>query len=320
LLNKGYASDFFFSLDGNRTARFTTDASISLSDAQILMMGAHLPGLKSIDKVEKTDIQITHVESSESSLIQNGTQVILKDQWSNKLSPDFVHLFYGVARISWLEQGILPIHAAAVGNDKEYILLVGHPGAGKTSITLQAASNLGLKVFSGDKTLIKLENDTDSSMTGIGGTAVMTLRQEDLVRWPNLEQKVTKVGDRSIFKLDSNQYTTSGAVKIKAIVLVQLNDGAAKFQKLSTISSLHTLYPYFVDTERADVILAGGNALLDGNPKEVAEVKTRIVPALRNSLMKVPAFQAVGSLSFVVGKISEMSKLSLGELNEVVTK
>jgi uncharacterized protein (TIGR00661 family) len=298
-----------FSLAGNKSAIFSNDSAIKLTEEQVTLLKAHLPGIQlSHAPISSPDIRIEHYEQPEVKLSQQGSRVKFHDAWHNKISPDFVHLFYGAARLAWLNDDILPIHAACVGTEEGGILLVGHPGVGKSSITLHAALNRNLNVFSGDKTLIKI--DEHGNMWAIGGTTISTIRTSDFTRWPILQDYPgIKTHDRFSFEFKPEQMIKTSKLAIKKIVLVQLNDGVDKHERLTEISALHTLYPYFVDTERADVILSKGKAMFSGTISDVR--RQALITQLTNSLEKVPTFNIIGSLDKVTDQIVELIQPSV---------
>jgi len=304
-----YMTETHFSLAGNKNAVFSSDSATKLTEEQVTLLGAHIPGIQ-ISQVSTSspDIKIEHYEDPKVKLAQQGSMVKFHDAWDNKIPPDFVHLFYGAARLAWLNDGIMPIHAACVGTEEGGVLLVGHPGVGKSSITLHAALNRNLKVFSGDKTLIKI--DEHGNMWAIGGTTVSTIRTSDFTRWPALQEYPgIKTQDRFSFIFKPEQMVKTSRLAIKKIVLVQLNDGVDKNECLTQLSALHTLYPYFVDSERANVILSKGKALFSGTVSD--ERHQALITQLANSLEKVPTFNIIGSLDKVTDQIVDLIQPSV---------
>lgn len=294
-----------FILAGKLIACLTSTSNLEISDHEIMQMEAHLPGLEMIqDTARMPDVRVDHVESDQFALDQKGSHITIHESWQDKLSPDFVHMLYGAARLKWLNEGKFPIHGACVGNDDDgFILLVGHPGVGKTTATIQSSQVYHLKVFSGDKTLIHILKD--GTMEAIGGTKALTIRLQDLERWPSLKGLGLIKRDRYVFRLKPEDYAASPTVKIKAIVLIQFNEGFDHFSKLSPLSAIHTLYPYFLDFERGDVLLDGGKSMMIGSISP--EIKKKYIPALSESTQKIPTYKLSGSITFVMDKIYELS-------------
>lgn len=295
-----------FILAGKLMACLSSTSDLPISDWEIMQMEAHLPGLQATPLSPQTpDVLVNHVESDQFALDQNKSHITIHEAWHGKLSPDFVHMFYGAARLNWLNKGLFPIHGACVGQENDgYILLVGHPGVGKTTATLQSSQTYHLKVFSGDKTLIRV--DEDGTMEALGGTRALTIRLKDLDRWPGLKGLGMEKGDRYVFRLKDDQYASTPTVKIKAIVLIQFNEGFDHFSQLSSLSSVHTLYPYFMDFERGDVLLDGGKAMMIGSISP--EVKKKYIPTLSESIKKIPTYKLSGSVNFVMEKIYQLSQ------------
>lgn len=292
-----------FRLAGGLTATFISEPKPHVFTAeQLFLLGAHLPEIKLVTaNLVKPVIKIRHIESEQTQLQQQGSDVVFHAPWKGKLSSDFVHLFLGAARLAALERETFTVHAACVGG----ILLVGHPGVGKSSITLHTALNKNLKVYSGDKTLIKI--NSQGQMVAVGGTKVMTIRKNDVKRWPELESyQGVHSADRFSFTLKPEQQEKRKEVLIKAIMLVNLNDGSTKSETLGSLSALHTLYPYFIDTERADVILEAGKAVFSGNLK--TELKARLLTLLGLGLKSIPTLQVSGSLESIVDKVTSLSQ------------
>lgn len=289
----------FFLLAGAVIALFSSNSSIPISENDMLQLEAHLPGIQPIDS-SKPDIHITHYESNTFEMNQEGSHVELQEKWDHHLSPDFLHLLYGLARREWLNRGIFPIHAACVGFDEGYVLLVGHSGAGKTSTTLECALNHNLQIFSGDKTLVKI--DEKDTMLALAGTKAMTVRSHDRNRWDAMMSDYVDSDARRTFRLKPHFCSPDENVEIKAIVILQLNDGKKSCERLP--NAIHTLYPYFMDMERADTLLRGGAGLVDGSIDP--EVKRTHVPKLARSVEKIPTFKIIGSMNYVSEKIERL--------------
>jgi len=307
--------EHYFSLAGSLVACFVCDTPLPINEQEVMALGAHLPEITLLEeRPDKIDFTIEHRERSPFSLHQSMGRVTLQEEWHGRLSPDFVHLFYAVAHRSWLNNGLFPIHAACVGDEERgYLLLVGAAGAGKSSTTLSCVREHGLRMFSGDKSVIQV--DELGAMHAIGGTKVVTTRLRDDDRYAEMAEEKMEKGGRRIFRLKESYSATADKVAIKAIVILRLNDGYDHEERLSPLSALHTLYPFFMDSERGDVLLDGGNALYDGGLTR--EQKLNNAPRLAQAVKKLPALQLIGSMDFVtqrsellVPKGSELPVLS----------
>lgn len=211
------------------------EKKISISDFKYLK--AHIPGLliKHVKNISKED--------------------------SSLITDDFVHMFYAECRKKWLENYIYPVHAACLEVNGEHILLVGDSGSGKTTNTLNLIFNHNSKLFSGDKTLVKFEN---GKLHAISGTKSLTLLRKDSVNWPEINDKHSQTrGTRFIFDLDDSKYCKNNSVIIDKIFILKNSLNDTFISKIDALSGIHTLYPIFLDTKRADVITESG--LFDGN-------------------------------------------------------
>ena len=290
---------------GNLSIHFQSDAPFEYTKNNELQISAHLPGYQErSEQAALPTLTINHHSSKDAVHLEQGADRIeFTSPWSNTLPPDFIHLLYGAARLAWLKQGIFPVHAACIGNDQGgYVLLMGNPGSGKTSLTLNSVLKQGYQVFSGDKTLLRFNEN--NQLEAIAGTHTITVRMEDVERWkaiPKVHEHL--FGDRLAFQLAPEHYSQQSAVPIKQIFLVTLNDGVEVIQQLSPLSALHTLYPYFIDKQREDVLIEGGQAFLDGT----VELKTRqeLAKNLQQALENIPVFKAVASMDKVSSLISQ---------------
>ena len=161
------------------------------------------------------------------------------------------------------------------------------------------------KIFSGDTTLI-LPRGND--LMAIGGTKILTIRKKDRYRWPMLEDLFQSLGDREIFQLPQAHYTHKTDVKIKAIVMIEIDDQNEDFSQLSTLSALHTTYPYFIDYERADVLLNEGKDMFVGNLDPT--LKRKFIAQLSRALQDVPVYVLKGTRDFICGKIQKLARES----------
>jgi len=83
-----------------------------------------------------------------------------------------------------------------------------------------------------------------------------------------------------------------------------LNDGVQDWRELQPTSALHTLYPYFLDTVNADIVI--GKDVFNGSVSQ--ETKKYLAGRLGKAVERVPVYSAAGSLSFIVEKIAGMKK------------
>jgi hypothetical protein len=294
-----------FMLAGAVTAIVTSHSNSTFDESDSLALQAHLPGIVELQQIpEKADVKITHEENEAFSLTEDGSEVILKERWNSKISPDLPHLLYVMVHHEWLNKGLFAIHSACVGDDKEgYVLLVGDAGCGKTSTALECARKHGLKIYSGDKTVIEI--DDNSVLWGIGGTQVLTSRNPEKGRWSEMVDKSIETG-RHTFRLKEEYYANGKRVPIKAVVLLNLNDGRDSIQEFSRLSAVHNLYPYFMDTAKEDVILNDGKYVYDGSVSR--KVKQKNEPRLASGIKKIRTFKIIGSMDYVTDQVLKILK------------
>jgi uncharacterized protein (TIGR00661 family) len=304
-------------LGGGITVEFRSNIPFHLTREDLVNLSAHLPGFRECSSGAcRPNLFLNHVEADSSSirLEQQRGAVTISARWGSKLPPDFIHLLYGAARKEWLNNRIYPVHAACIGNEKDgYVLLVGAPGSGKTSLALNHAIHYGMKIFSGDKTLISI--GSNGVMEAIAGTKTITVRSQDIGRWSAVKKmNAHQFGDRIAFQLPSEFYAKSLQVPIKKIFLVGLNDGVQDYSKLSAMSALHTLYPFFMDKQREDILIGGDRAIFDGTTG--ADVRAGLSKELLSSLQFINVYKVTASLNGVTSFIRRQThSTSPGKMN-----
>lgn len=280
-------------LGGNLTVQFKSDAHFDYSQTDFVQMSAHLPGFSESNQ-NRPDLIIEHTQSGEFKFEQGNGKIKVASAWNQKLPPDFIHLLYGASRLQWLNQKIFPVHAACIGNDEDgYILLVGAPGSGKTSLTLYNAAKSNYKVFSGDKTLLRFSDD--GKLEALAGTRTLTVRSEDVERWTTVPKLYEhQFGDRLAFQLPPAYYAKKQSVPIKQIYLIDINAGTNSGTQLSALSALHTLYPFFLDKQREDVLIEDSQGFLDGAVGK--DIKTELSKNLFTALQNIPVYKVSASV------------------------
>ncbi len=251
--------EIYATMAGGLTARFDTARNIR---AHALHFGAHIPAFAFVDAApDQIDIDMGDVTL-----------------------PDAYHLLYGHVRKALLARDLYPVHAACVGDDAGYALLVGHSGSGKTTLAQQLLAQ-DHKLYSGNKTVMRKHG---SGLDAIAGTRTMTALDAAFTRHAAL--------------LPEAAYAPTSTVPIKNIFIVRVNDGVTEDQRLAPLSALHTLYPYFMDAVNADVIV-NGKTVFDGHVD--AGVKSRLVETLGRALEAIPVRKISGSIAYMAQRVMQ---------------
>jgi hypothetical protein len=292
-------SEHYLSLPGNLHIGIISDRELPLGEKQELLLGAYLPDVKVLDSSPSTvDMTLCHVESTEVSLATGSDEIEIHDTWSESFSKDLPHLLYSIARSLWLKRGYFPIHAACVG-DTEFTLMPGHSGVGKTTTALEVVTQHGQKLLSGNTTLVQF-GEADE-LRAIAGTKTMTLKLEDFEQGEYEAVRSLSYGNRIAFELPVD-LQTSKPKDIGRIALVRLSNGLSEWSELSPLSALHTLYPYFLDTEHTDCIVGQGKAVYLGETPPYA--RSLLTDRLGRALANISLGTGMGSAQFLAEKLS----------------
>lgn len=296
-------TSLFFSIANQFSVKISSDTNLSFTDSEYLLLRGYIPGIIHLDREpEQIDVFIEHTETEDKKLIQEENRTHIFDTWNGVFSADVYHLFYGIVRVQFLKRKLFPIHGACAGKDG-YVLMVGHSGMGKTSVVLKLLQDAGTKIFSGNKTVVSFASD--SKLIAVAGTPAITIRGNDKSKLDDL--KITdyvEYWERYAFMLDSGRYAKDITVPIKAIVTVRLNDYEEGSKKINSLSALHALYSYFMDTVNADVVMGDVGDVFLGTPP--AGTEKYLVSRLKQLLKNIPVYSLVGSSSFVADEILKL--------------
>jgi hypothetical protein len=288
-------SEYYLNLPGELTIGVTSNRELELTASDELLLGAYLPEVGVTQSSTSADVMVHHTQSADGTLRTGNGEVEINDQWGDTMPSDLPHLLYSIARGLWLQRGYFPTHAACVGQEN-HTLLPGHSGVGKTTTALTAVTNFGQKILSGNTTLLRFDG---GSMQAVAGTRTMTLRTEDFEKGTYPTARSLEYGDRTAFELAPN-LQASTPKNIGRVALVRLSSGMQASTKLSELSALHKLYPYFLDTEYADCIVAGGRAVFLGDtPRRARE---DLVAKLGRSIKGISVIEAIGDKRFLAEK------------------
>ena len=276
--------DRYFALPGGLTACFRTASALGRRER--LQLGAYVPGIAVMGGVPaRADITIEHEFSESPGLADDGANIRLcAPRGDGSLPADIYHLFYGAVRRTLLERGFYSVHAACVGNGDDYTLIVGHSGAGKTTLTQRLVEKHDMKLFSGNKTVVRF--DPGGGITAVAGTRTMTSLDGNL--------------NRHAYEMNPADYAPQAQASIKSIVIVRVNDGVEEAQELSRSSALHALYPYFMDAVNADVIVNGRDVF---NGAANSSARERLAAGLALSVAAIPVRKYSGNMNFLERKV-----------------
>lgn len=261
----------------------------------------YLPGVKIGHAGTKPTLAVEYIQSIERQLIQSGDKIQIFDDWNGKLSLDIWNLLYSIIRLHYMRYLNYPVHAACLGRNK-HMLLVGHSGVGKSTILLGLIDHYDWTVYSGNKTVVTFEED---GLWAIAGTKSMSLRSVDITRFPNLTGRKIDYQTRSAFALGKNHYSKDEAVPISTIFIAKLNDGVSEMEELSFPSTLHTLYPFFMDAVNADTVMCEGGGVFIGTPPKGSQEK--LTRELTRVLSQIKVVKISGTLQFVTESIAKES-------------
>jgi uncharacterized protein (TIGR00661 family) len=288
-------STIMWKTGGNLTIEFESDINFNWSEKDTIEFGAHIPELAVCSNNQNViaDFKIKHhfINSNTIELKHSNNQLDIFSNWQQQFPADFLHLLYGICRKLWLAKNIYPVHGALVSDStNNYKLLVGTPGSGKTSTALALAKQ-GYNIVSGDKTLVTI--DTQGKMRAISGTKTITIRQQDKHKLNFINyNKIYKSNER--ISLTMNIEDNKDAI-INSIFLINLNDGSNYSGEVGKPSALHTLYPFFMDKQREDILIGEDQDILDGNIATID--KQQLAKKLKQSLLTIPVTKITGSIN-----------------------
>lgn len=276
---------YYFNIANHLILCFETDYDLKNNPQTLLRLGAYLPNFQFLDaKPNHIDFKFRLEKSRDNTLIYNDKDCVMGVADSAIFTEDVYHLLYGIVRKHLHARGLYCVHAACVGVKDSYRLLVGHSGSGKTTLAQQLIDTQDMTLFSGNKTVLK--QGPEGRFQAIAGTKTMTALRGDFSRYA--------------YRLKEDQYSRLATVPIQAIDLIRLNDGVEECQTLSTLSALHTLYPYLLDQVNADVIIFG-DRLFDGalTPHQKGDAVRQIGQVLKRTKVR----KLAGSLNYLTKKV-----------------
>ena len=258
----------------------------------LLLLDAYRPALLGQD-MNLFTLTIKH--SPKTSLARYPSHAVLSVPCKDEFPVDAYHLLGGMVREALLKQGIYSVHSTCVDGH----LIVAHSGGGKSSVLLECVEQGMKEVISGNKTLVKF---TGGEMQAVGGTSSMTIGEQafhDQVQMPIFDKNI--YGGRVAFRLSDDRYA-SKLQSIHTIWTVKLTNEDMDCQELSKMSALHKLFPFFMDTVNASVILGEGEVLFQPEDQKAEEV---LLTLLKRALEHVQVFEVSGTRQEIAKLIKE---------------
>ncbi len=249
-------NNYHLTLPGNLSAAFSCTIDFLDNADNALYLHAHIPGatLKKEEKKEAPQhLRLRHVPSENYALHGDYPNIELHAPNTPHLKRDSIHILYGMCRTAFLENGLYPVHAACVEKDRQGILIVGHSGAGKTTLAEELVAKHDFKLFSGNKTIVKLN---ESEMIASAGTKTITRIDRSLKRTYRapLPEEVSNETD----------------LNISDIFMVQVNDGISIHQKPHTRNALPLALPFFLDVIHQHTLIHNGESIYCGGTPNYA--------------------------------------------------
>lgn len=194
-------------------------------------------------------------------IIKTDNTYLLFGKWNEQMKGDIPHLLYSVLRQLWVEQEVYAVHSICLNNS----LLIGHSGSGKTSLAVEALRK-NVSVLSYDKAVLTFN---ENALQIVAGTQVISMRKELYQKEKQLflHSRIEENGERFLMTTLDKVYPEI----IKNIYLFFITPIDLVVKKLPLGSSMHELYPFFLDTIKTDTIIGNGQFIFNGNNSQLAK-------------------------------------------------
>jgi energy-coupling factor transporter ATP-binding protein EcfA2 len=244
---------------------------------ELYKLQSQIPGIELEDKPDgNLDLHFIFLEGNEYEVVNSDKKIVLYGKWSANVKADIPHFLYCILRNYWVENAQYPVHSIMFKNS----LLIGHSGSGKTTLALEAL-NQNIEVQSYDKTVVKF---TNKKLMMVAGTKVITIRKKLFEKNSSIfkDKEVKDIGDR--FLIEQTSVSSMSKRNIKKLYFFSLADSELFVNKFTSLSSIHELYSFFLDSTKIDVIIDGGRLIYDGCNS--TDAKAVLVNHLENWLSK----------------------------------
>lgn len=220
---------------------------------------------------------------------------------------DLVELLRDVVLKDQENRGAAVLHATCAERDGRAVLVTGAKGAGKSTLLLELVEHFGHRIMSGDKTVLRLEED--GRVLASGWPDHPHLGYGTIVKYPGLAE-IAGLGEDHVPPAD-HAFSPFGKFAVDPVRFRERFPGSPRGLRAPVAAVLHPAIGPGEDTgvaarpddraERAALLAAnvesafeGGNAgwhgFLDDRRAAVAPVRDRIV----RSLAAVPAWSVTG--------------------------
>ena len=256
--------------------------------------------MKIIEATDESTILVTHHESDTSHLEHiTRNKITISDKWNGQFPFEIYHLLYTLVHEKQCEKGLYSVHGACVSDENSAYLLIGHSGAGKSTISLDLIQHHQMKMLSGNKTIVSF--DESDHMIASAGTTTMTIRGDQRTQHEKLLGDHSEYYGRIAFELVPELYEQS-IKSVKAIIIVRIASDYEKFFELvEPTTALHTLYSYFMDKINNDAIMFHSTRIV--THKYHPDVPNYLIEHLQKALAHIPVYKANGSLDFISSNI-----------------
>jgi len=291
---------FFLTVHSKITFEIRSDFELSFTTENILLLQAYVPGIAFIKENKKEATFLILLKQNKQKKLQlKKDELIISDEWLNGIPIYFYHLVYCISLKFWLQLGLYSLHSACLVKDNSCILLIGHSGSGKTTISLNLINKFGFQMFSSNKTLLRFTNK--NLFEAISGTTTITQKVNIL---KTLQPNKISFVDRIAYRLNDNFYTKEKHFVIEQIYFARLNGNVKEYHSVNKSEALILLYQYLYDLFNSETILFNGKEIFESKRISRAS-KTTTLELLANAIKKIPIYEVSGSINFISKKINE---------------
>ena len=296
-----FSYDIGISLSSN--ANFDVVSSIrSSKPAKIFIPGIRVENFK-----DHLDFEIEHIQSINPSIKKVKNKIFIYDNWKDHI-PTYIYFFlYKIFDYLYQKKKMISFHSSAISFDNKGILLVGETGDGKTNTMLESVLNHNAGYLSNNRTTLQRRK---GEIFITGGTNVVSLRVQDVYRYPQLKKYITSNETFSFnpeiaFNIqDIGIQPESLPIPLNFICLVKIDGTSQEFLKVDSFSSIIHLYNNASLTSWGECLLFDGKTC---SPRfESSLLAQRRLDFIKFLVKKYPVYSIRGSKCFICEKIMEI--------------